>query len=211
MNPDNKDTNFKSYGISFTKINNTKLPPQIPKDLSFVTQISIGDEHALIITGDQRIYVCGSNQYGQLGFSKAQHGTMIENLTLNEIKIDAEAPLVILDAACGANHSIVLGINAGKKVVCVFGHESGLGFGDLQNVEVPKPQKIPGNIEEAERVFASFNRSLVLTQTGIIYHWGEDFFGGTLDSPTEIYNFKCKLESFAVGYLHALAVASNSS
>jgi alpha-tubulin suppressor-like RCC1 family protein len=210
VNPADKDTIVRAYGVGFAKSDNMRLPPEIPKEMAYILKIALGDDHALFLTGNQRLLVCGSNQFGQLGLLKSQNEGMIENPTFNEIKLQSLYPLNILDVACGSNHSIVLGESNGTTRIAVFGNEAGLGFGDLQNLDTPAIQTLPDNVTDVSKVFASFNRSIVVTQSGKVFQWGEDFFGGRIEKPTFTKDFGCGITSFAVGYLHALALTEKA-
>ena len=128
-------------------------------------------------------------------------------MTFNHLNIDHESAVKVLDLACGNNHTLLLATSEHtRRLLLVFGAETGLGFGDLRDSDKPLAQTIPMDQNEVEKVFASCERSLVLTEQGKVFFWGEDFFGKRADKATLMHDFQTRVLSLAVGFLHALAV-----
>lgn len=211
VNTISKQSQIFTFGNAPAKLQNYSFPADIHSDLRFVMKIVAGDQHIIMLLGNNQILVCGSNMYGQLGLPKDQTGDKLEEPKINPIKMENGNELCIIDIACGANHTVLLGKTPmGSKQIIVFGNEIGLGFGDLQDRFIPTELQIPIDPMEIEKIYASFNRSLIVTDTGKLIMWGEDFWGDKIDKPKEVYEFKTKIICFSVGYCHAIAITGIS-
>ncbi len=174
-------------------------------------KVAVGDSHAIFLLGNYQIMVCGSNQYGQLGLPKDEVPELLESPKISPVKFCDDTDLHISDIACGANHTLLLGKTAaGEKRLLVCGSEAGLGFGDLQDKFTPTLQPVAEGFD-IDKIYASFNRSLAYNEQGKIYIWGEDFANDRVDHSKLFHDFQQKILSFAVGYLHGLAVTGNRS
>jgi alpha-tubulin suppressor-like RCC1 family protein len=185
--------------------NNTHyLPILVPLNLNgdYVTKISCGRSHSLLLTNLNRLYVCGSNLFGQLGLGDGK--TFCKDFN-NFTPLPATD---VLDIAAGENHSLYCTTSG---LLYAFGHpEYGqLGFGTngeyikdggrgpaVQYHFVVRPkqienfvvkdnknkvvQMIHGNHIKIRSVFAGKSHSLCIEDwednpTNRVFSWG---FGG---------------------------------
>lgn len=209
MNKDTSVTHLFAFGAAPGKVEELSFPAEIRDSSKFISRVATGNSHVLFLLGNNQIMVCGSNQYGQLGFKKEKVTESLNKPEINELQVDGMGRMDAVEIACGQNHSLVLcKTQAGAKRLVVFGSEVGTGFGDLQDVFEPKIQNLLENEFVIENIAASFNRSVAYNENGKIYIWGEDFFGNKFDTPKLWHNFNSKLGSFSLGLLHALAINS---
>lgn len=85
------------------KIVNTELSPakrSYPDLRLTIKAISVGDEHSVMITDQDRVAVCGSNYRGQLGISSTTQ-------FISEFTILPDLPICKM-ASCGLNTTIIL-------------------------------------------------------------------------------------------------------
>uniref|UniRef100_A0A7N4PC34 Retinitis pigmentosa GTPase regulator n=1 Tax=Sarcophilus harrisii TaxID=9305 RepID=A0A7N4PC34_SARHA len=86
--------------------------------------LSCGDEHTALITGNSKLYMFGSNNWGQLGLgSKAtiSKPTCVKALKPEKVKF----------AACGRNHTLVY-TEEGNVYAAGGNSEGQLGLGDTE-------------------------------------------------------------------------------
>lgn len=208
MNKNDKQSAIYGYGLTPGKFTVASLPQEIPSNLRYVSQVAAGESHAIFLLGTGQIMVCGSNHDGQLGLPKEEGKGIVSEPKLNKVELPNEDNIMITEIACGSNHSVLLAKSAqSPKLVILMGSESGLFGESVYGARAPQVSlTLPADQNEIEHIYASFGRSLAVTEQGKIYLWGEDFTGTRMEKPTMIYDFKAKIISFAAGYTHALCV-----
>ncbi len=210
VNQQDKKSVIHAFGLPPGKIDMSELPPELHQDLRYVIKVAVGDAHAVFLLGNYQIMVCGSNQSGQLGLSRDEVPDRLDVPKIVPVRFEAQENVNVCDIACGRNHTLMLVKVAGEaKRLMGCGCEMGLGLGDLQDKFVPTLQSVAEGFV-IDKIYASFNRSLAINDEGQVYIWGEDFTNERIDVPKLLHDFKQKLISFAVGYLHGLAVTSNT-
>ena len=206
----NKDTSVSRvfvFGAAPGKVEELSFPAEIRDSSRYISQVATGNSHVIFLLGNNQIMVCGSNQYGQIGFPKEKVPGSLEKPQINELEIDGIKDSYAVAIACGQNHTLILyKTQYENKKLVVFGSEVGTGFGDLQDVFVPKIQNLLKDDFKIENIEASSNRSVAYSEKGEVYMWGEGFFGNKFDTPKLCYKFNSKLVSFSLGLLHALAI-----
>lgn len=69
-----------------------------------VIQVACGYHHFLMLTEDGKVYVCGRNEYGQLGFGNRVPSTI-------PIYLKSLQGIPVMQIACGAYHSLILTVS----------------------------------------------------------------------------------------------------
>jgi len=125
-------------------------------------KVSTGAGHTLIIDIDGKVWVCGSNHYGELGLGDRKIRTSPEQLGMEAIFISA-----------GVNHSAIID-NEGK--LWVFGENKygQLGLEDPENKYVPTP--LPHHTKIIW-VSAGNKHTLFIDQDGNMYGFGSNEYG----------------------------------
>jgi alpha-tubulin suppressor-like RCC1 family protein len=128
-----------------------------------------GVKHMIAITEDNKLYIWGDNEFGQLG-----NGTN-DNCFVPQMpeKLMDER---IIDISCGNYHSLVLS-ECGR--IYAWGHN---GYGQIGNECDNKCQLIPVKIESLAKVkiiSISCGRfhSMALSDKGCVYSWGNNSWG----------------------------------
>jgi tRNA A-37 threonylcarbamoyl transferase component Bud32/ATP-dependent protease HslVU (ClpYQ) peptidase subunit len=132
-----------------------------------ITVVKCGANHSLALTQSGEVYAWGSNYWGQIGcgdnFDKS---IPIKVKNFNEIKINM--------ISCGGNHSIALTENG-----CIYSwgnNEDGqLGIGNTKNSNTPKQIEMKDIV--IDKITCGAYHSLLLTNMGVIYAFGHNFFG----------------------------------
>jgi alpha-tubulin suppressor-like RCC1 family protein len=96
-------------------------------ELNNISQVSVGNNHSLVLTDTGQVYTFGNNGYGQLGLGKGIYGnrpTLIPRL--NNIS----------QIASGDYHSFAVNMN-GKVYGFGLNNKGQLGFGDVYIVYIP--------------------------------------------------------------------------
>lgn len=133
------------------------------------TYLACGDEHTAVITGNNKLYMFGSNNWGQLGFgskSAVCKPTCVKALKPEKVKL----------AACGRNHTLVS--TEGGKVYAVGGNNEGqLGLGDTEDRDTFHLIEFFTSQHQLKQLSAGSNTSAALTEDGKLFVWGENSEG----------------------------------
>jgi hypothetical protein len=145
------------------------IEPLIMNDLSDKKVIGFdnGFHHVIAITNDNKVYIWGFNNFGQLG-NGTYNDCFVPHL-LNELKDEN-----ITNVCCGVGHSLALTSN-GK--VYAWGCNR---FGQIGNECDNEYQLKPIKIEKFEEktivaISCGFYHSLALTENGRVYSWGNNY------------------------------------
>ncbi|XP_077921327.1 X-linked retinitis pigmentosa GTPase regulator isoform X5 [Halichoerus grypus] len=159
-------------GAVFT-FGKTKFAENIPSKFWFKNDIptflSCGDEHTAIVTGNNKLYMFGSNNWGQLGLgskSTVNKPTCVKALKPEKVKF----------AACGRNHTLVS--TEGGKVYAAGGNNEGqLGLGDTDERNSFHLISFFTSQRKIKQLSAGSNTSAALTEDGELFMWGDNSEG----------------------------------
>ncbi|XP_072812784.1 X-linked retinitis pigmentosa GTPase regulator isoform X6 [Vicugna pacos] len=159
-------------GAVFT-FGKTKFAENTPSKFWFKNDIPIylscGDEHTAIITGNNKLFMFGCNNWGQLGLgskSTVSKPTCVKALKQEKVKF----------AACGRNHTLVS--TEGGKVYAAGGNNEGqLGLGDTEERNTFHLVSFFTSQHKIKQLSAGSNTSAVLTEDGELFMWGDNSEG----------------------------------
>ncbi|XP_047392559.1 X-linked retinitis pigmentosa GTPase regulator isoform X2 [Sciurus carolinensis] len=159
-------------GAVFT-FGKTKFAENMPSKFWFKhdipTYLSCGDEHTAIVTGNNKLYMFGSNNWGQLGLgskSTINKPTCVKALKPEKVKL----------AACGRNHTLVS--TEGGSVYAAGGNNEGqLGLGDTEERNTFHRISFFTSQHSIKQLSAGSNTSAALTEDGILFMWGDNSEG----------------------------------
>jgi hypothetical protein len=145
--------------------NNPELN-ELLSDLN-ITLVKCGAHHSLALTQSGEVYAWGSNYSGQIGCGDNFDKSIPTKVkALNDIKIKM--------ISCGYNHSMAFTENG-----CVYSwgdNECGqLGIGNTKNSNTPKKIEMKDII--IDKITCGQAHSLLLTNNGVIYAFGHNFYG----------------------------------
>ncbi|XP_025790309.1 X-linked retinitis pigmentosa GTPase regulator [Puma concolor] len=133
------------------------------------TVLSCGDEHTAVVTGNNKLYMFGSNNWGQLGLgskSPVSKPTCVKALKPEKVKF----------AACGRNHTLVS--TEGGKVYAAGGNNEGqLGLGDTEERNTFHLIRFFTSQHKIKQLSAGSNTSAALTEDGELFMWGDNSEG----------------------------------
>ncbi|XP_048191808.1 X-linked retinitis pigmentosa GTPase regulator isoform X2 [Perognathus longimembris pacificus] len=159
-------------GAVFT-FGKSKFAENIPSKFWFKNDIpvclSCGDEHTAIVTGNNKLYMFGSNNWGQLGLgsqSTMNKPTCVKALKPEKVKL----------VACGRNHTLVSTEKGG--VYATGGNSEGqLGLGDTEERNTFHQISFFTNQHQIKQLSAGSNTSAALTEDGKLFMWGDNSEG----------------------------------
>uniref|UniRef100_A0A8D0YR30 X-linked retinitis pigmentosa GTPase regulator n=2 Tax=Sus scrofa TaxID=9823 RepID=A0A8D0YR30_PIG len=159
-------------GAVFT-FGKTKFAENIASKFWFKNDIpvslSCGDEHTAIITGNNKLFMFGSNNWGQLGLgskSTVDKPTCVKALKPEKVKF----------AACGRNHTLIS--TEGGKVYAAGGNNEGqLGLGDTEERNTFHVINFFTSQHKIKQLSAGSNTSAALTEDGELFMWGDNSEG----------------------------------
>nr|XP_020007917.1 X-linked retinitis pigmentosa GTPase regulator [Castor canadensis] len=159
-------------GAVFT-FGKTKFAENIPSKFWFKNDIPIylscGDEHTAIVTGNNKLYVFGSNNWGQLGLgsqSTINKPTCVKALKPEKVKL----------AACGRNHTLV-STEKGNVYAAGGNNEGQLGLGDTEERNTFHRINFFTPQHHIKQLSAGSNTSAALTEDGRLFMWGDNSEG----------------------------------
>ncbi|XP_064220489.1 X-linked retinitis pigmentosa GTPase regulator isoform X4 [Aotus nancymaae] len=151
----------------------SKFAENIPGKFWFKNDVpvhlSCGDEHSAVVTGNNKLYMFGSNNWGQLGLgskSAVSKPTCVKALKPEKVKL----------AACGRNHTLVS--TEGGNVYATGGNGEGqLGLGDTEERTTFHLISFFTSQHKIKQLSAGSNTSAALTEDGRLFMWGDNSEG----------------------------------
>ncbi|XP_041067079.1 X-linked retinitis pigmentosa GTPase regulator [Carcharodon carcharias] len=131
--------------------------------------ISCGDEHSAFITENGKLYMFGSNNWGQLGLgtkNTINKPTCVKALKSEKVK----------HVACGRNHTLVC-TEQGNVYATGDNSEGQLGLGDTEGKTTFQLVEFFTNKQKIKHLAAGSNISAALTENGNLFMWGDNSEG----------------------------------
>uniref|UniRef100_A0A9J7ZTV2 X-linked retinitis pigmentosa GTPase regulator n=1 Tax=Cyprinus carpio carpio TaxID=630221 RepID=A0A9J7ZTV2_CYPCA len=132
-------------------------------------RISCGDEHTALVTENGKLFMFGSNNWGQLGLgtkTTVNKPTCVKALKSERVKL----------AACGRTHTLVY-TSRGNLYASGGNNEGQLGLGDCDDRTSFHLVDFFSKHEPVKMLAAGSNTSAALTQDGRLYMWGDNSEG----------------------------------
>ncbi|XP_045065669.1 retinitis pigmentosa GTPase regulator b [Coregonus clupeaformis] len=131
--------------------------------------ISCGDEHTALITENGKLFMFGSNNWGQLGLGSK---TMVNKPTCVKALKSEKVRL----AACGRNHTTVY-TSRGNVYSTGGNNEGQLGLGDCEERTAFQLVDFFSSHGPIKMLAAGSNTSAALTESGKLFMWGDNTEG----------------------------------
>ncbi|XP_038570792.1 retinitis pigmentosa GTPase regulator b isoform X2 [Micropterus salmoides] len=172
-------------------------------------KIACGDEHTALITENGKLFMFGSNNWGQLGLGSkvtVNKPTCIKALKSEKVQL----------VACGRNHTLIY--TAQGKVLASGGNSEGqLGLGDCEERTAFQKIEIFDSHGPIKMLAAGSNTSAALTESGKLFMWGDNTEGqiglgkeNHASSPQEVSVGK-PISWVSCGYYHSALVTADGS
>ncbi|XP_008550734.2 X-linked retinitis pigmentosa GTPase regulator [Microplitis demolitor] len=171
-----------------------------------VVSIACGDEHSAIVCQSGRLFVFGSNDWGQLGLGHKNHVSKPSCVKILK-------PEKVTHVACGRAHTLIC-TGHEKLLACGSDQESQLGRGQISTSD---SSTLPVVIYDSNKVgskilqiAAGSHHSLALTIDGDVLAWGSNLEGqlglpgtsGLINKPTKV-NLPEPVKQISAGYYHS--------
>ena len=184
----------------------SSLPGQI-ENFTGVIAIAAGEYHSLALKNDGTVWAWGWNNSGQFG-----DGTDTDS---NIPKLVSELSFIdVIAIAAGSEHSLFLRSN-GQILACGNNSDGQLGNSNNSDSNVPVPVGVA--FTDVTAIAASGGSSMLLKSNGIVFTWGDNFFGQLGDGSNTSSNFPVQVNSLtditaiAAGDFLSLALRGNGS
>lgn len=192
-------------------VTDRRTPQLVEPPILDIQQISCGQFHSTILTKQNVVYICGKNDYGQLGFEGTDSVRVFTKLSLPSSD-------TITQVCCGYYHTLLLSSNGS---VFGFGRNDfgQLGLGHVQQ-RVNKCTMITSlRDKNVTSVAAGCYHSIAITSNGMLYVFGRNNHGqlGTGDSeerhsPHPVDEFLGKhIVSIAAGFYHTVVLVTQET
>ncbi|XP_041255804.1 X-linked retinitis pigmentosa GTPase regulator isoform X2 [Onychostruthus taczanowskii] len=197
-------------GAVFT-FGKSKFAEDIPSKFWFKNDkpvlISCGDEHTAIITGKGKLYMFGSNDWGQLGLGSKN--TVSKPTCVKALK--PEKPKL---AVCGRNHTLVY-TEKGNVYAAGGNSEGQLGLGDTEERTTFHLIRFFTNQHKIKQLSAGSYTSAAVTEDGQLFVWGDNSEGQIGLASEASVSVPCKVDigkpvSFvSCGYYHSALITGD--
>lgn len=168
---------------SWSGFSNAKPTKILLNVQSAIVHVSLGEKHSAFLTNCGQVFMSGANDYGQCGIGEISSDTISQPASP-----EALAELIIIDIACGKNHTVAISIEG-----CLYSwgdstfHQCGLGgVGKYPYpLKLEVLQKQIGNLEanclidstdldkvRFCQVSCGSEHSVAVSQVGEIWVWG---------------------------------------
>jgi alpha-tubulin suppressor-like RCC1 family protein len=150
-------------GSYYTYIN---VYTKLEHNLGQIKNIHHGGFHNIILNENNEIFVCGYNEYGQLGLGDSENRNTYTKLEHNFGKIK--------NIYNGAHHNIILNEN-NELYVCGYNYYGQLGLGDCDNRNTYT--KLEHNFGKINNIFCGVNHNIILNDNNELYVCGFNNYG----------------------------------
>ncbi|XP_025928582.1 X-linked retinitis pigmentosa GTPase regulator isoform X1 [Apteryx rowi] len=197
-------------GAVFT-FGKSKFAENIPSKFWFKNDkpvhISCGDEHTAIVTGNGKLYVFGSNNWGQLGLGS-------KNTVSKPTCVKALKPEKTKLAVCGRNHTLVY-TEKGNVYAAGGNSEGQLGLGDTEERTTFHLISFFTNQHRIKQLAAGSYTSAAITEDGQLFMWGDNSEGqiglaneASVCVPSQVVVGK-PVSSVSCGYYHSALITGD--
>ncbi|XP_009078488.1 PREDICTED: X-linked retinitis pigmentosa GTPase regulator [Acanthisitta chloris] len=200
----------KESGAVFT-FGKSKFAEDIPSKFWFKNDkpvlISCGDEHTAIITGKGKLYMFGSNDWGQLGLGSKN--TVNKPTCVKALK--PEKPKL---AVCGRNHTLVY-TEKGNVYAAGGNSEGQLGLGDTEERTTFHLISFFTNQHRIKQLAAGSYTSAAVTEDGQLFVWGDNSEGQIGLASETCVSVPCQVDigkpvsSVSCGYYHSAFITGD--
>ncbi|KFW05462.1 X-linked retinitis pigmentosa GTPase regulator, partial [Eurypyga helias] len=197
-------------GAVFT-FGKSKFAEDIPSKFWFKNDkpvlISCGDEHTAIVTGNGKLYMFGSNNWGQLGLGS-------KNTVSKPTCVKALKPEKTKLAVCGRNHTLVY-TEKGNVYAAGGNSEGQLGLGDTEERTTFHLIRFFTNQHKIKQLAAGSYTSAAVTEDGQLFVWGDNS-EGQIGLANETYvsipwqvDVGKRVSSVSCGYYHSALITGD--
>ncbi|XP_013877220.1 retinitis pigmentosa GTPase regulator b [Austrofundulus limnaeus] len=172
-------------------------------------KISCGDEHTALITENGKLFMFGSNNWGQLGLGSkltVNKPTCVKALKSEKVEL----------VACGRNHTLVCSAQ-GKVFACGGNGEGQLGLGDCEERTTFQRVQFFDSHGPIRMLAAGSNTSAAVTVSGKLFMWGDNTEGQLglgkeiqVSSPQEV-SVGRPVSWVSCGYYHSSLVTEDGA
>ncbi|XP_010014030.1 PREDICTED: X-linked retinitis pigmentosa GTPase regulator-like, partial [Nestor notabilis] len=194
-------------GAVFT-FGKSKFAEDIPSKFWFKNDkpvlISCGDEHTAIVTGNGKLYMFGSNNWGQLGLGS-------KNTVSKPTCVKALKPEKTKLAVCGRNHTLVY-TEKGNVYAAGGNSEGQLGLGDTEERTTFHLISFFTNQHKIKQLAAGSYTSAAVTEDGQLFVWGDNSEGQIGLADEACVSVPCQVDvgkpvsSVSCGYYHSALI-----
>ncbi|KFP10050.1 X-linked retinitis pigmentosa GTPase regulator, partial [Egretta garzetta] len=169
--------------------------------------ISCGDEHTAIVTGNGKLYMFGSNNWGQLGLGS-------KNTVSKPTCVKALKPEKTKLAVCGRNHTLVY-TEKGNVYAAGGNSEGQLGLGDTEERTTFHLISFFTNQHKIKQLAAGSYTSAAVTEDGQLFVWGDNSEGQIGLADEACVNVPCQVDvgkpvsSVSCGYYHSALITGD--
>ncbi|NXC47635.1 RPGR regulator, partial [Penelope pileata] len=208
--PEEEELPVPESGAVFT-FGKSNFAENIPSKFWFKNDkpvhISCGDEHTAVVTGNGKLYMFGSNNWGQLGLGSkttVSKPTCVKALKPEKTKL----------AVCGRNHTLVY-TEKGNVYAAGGNSEGQLGLGDTEERTTFHLISFFTNQHKIKQLAAGSYTSAAVTEDGQLFVWGDNSEGQIGLADETFVCVPCQVDvgkpisSVSCGYYHSAFITGD--
>ena len=149
-----------------------------------IVQISAGILHTVAIDEEGRVYICGNNEYGQLGDGTTTNSVLPICISDKENELKGKK---IISISAGEGHTVAID-EEGKAYTWGFNYYGQLGDGTTTNSVLPICISDKENELKGKRIVdisAGYGHTVAIDEEGKVYTWGDNYCGQLGDGTTD--------------------------
>lgn len=187
-----------------------KIPHLVSTAPRSISDMSCGQFHSCAVTDNGELYLCGKNDYGQLGFENVEIMRNFSKLSIENEKI--------IQVMCGYYHTLIL---TATNLVYGFGRNDygQLGLGHVQ-ARIHHALLIPSlRDKNVVKLSCGCYHSIAITGNGMLYVFGRNNHGQLGTGDVEERHFPHSVDDFvgkrvidiAAGFYHTVALVEDNN
>ena len=197
--------NYGQLGLGDTSDRNTFTP--ITTNTNDIKSIYCGYSHTYMLKNDGTLWVCGRNNYGQLGLGDTNSRKVFTQIITNMYDIKS--------VYCGGYHTVI-SKNEGTLWSCGYNGYGQLGLGDTSSRS--SFTQIITNVYDTKSIYCGGGYILILKNDGTLWGCGNNASGqlglgdnNNRNTLTQITTNTNNIKSIYCGYNHTLILKNDGT
>jgi len=141
----------------------------------YVQSCDIGTRHIILLSTEGRVFVWGSNMFGELGLGYKNSTNIVEAVDItNRVSLNTDE--YITKVAAGDSTSLIL-TNEGRVIVCGYNNRNVFGYPETSTVYVLNPEDITSHFPTTDLIIDISTQAyhlVILTQMGLVITSGNN-------------------------------------
>eukprot|EP01035_Chromulina_nebulosa_P017384 gene17384-22933_t len=162
-----------------------------------INSMSCGQYHSMLLTSNNKVFVCGKNDYGQLGLDNVDSCYVLTSITVPFLDVNDS----VTSICCGYYHSLLL---TSCSMIYGFGRNDdgqlGLGHSQLKIQHITPILSLRN--KNCKQISAGCYHTIVITSNGMLYVFGRNKHGQLGTGDLDERHYPHPVDDFVGYYTH---------